>query len=74
MKVKVGSDDATFLLRTRDSVPMEHCSTQWFQQCLIAPVSQVSPSQLSDIVGSTCNTLGQRGPMLHEDTVPCPKD
>ena len=33
-------------------------------------VSQHSQSQLSDIVGSTCNTLGQRGTMLHEDTVP----
>ena len=25
--VKVGPDDATFLLGTRDSVPIEHCST-----------------------------------------------
>ena len=32
--------------------------------------SQVSQSQLPDIVGSTCNTLGQRGTMLHGDTVP----
>ena len=30
--------------------------------------------ELSDIVGSTCNTLGQRGPMLNGDTVPCPKE
>ena len=35
-------------------------------------VSQLSQSQQSDIVGSTCNTLGQRGTMLHGDTVPCP--
>ena len=25
--LKVGPDDATLLLGTRDSVPMEHCST-----------------------------------------------
>ena len=30
--------------------------------------------ELSDIVGSICNTLGQRGTMLHGDTVPCPKE
>ena len=33
-------------------------------------VSQLSQSQLSDIIGSTCNTLGQRGTMLHGDTIP----
>ena len=37
-------------------------------------VSQLSQSQLSDIVGSTSNTLGQRGTMFHGDTVPCPKE
>ena len=26
-RLKVGPDDATFLFGTRDSVPMEHCST-----------------------------------------------
>ena len=36
-------------------------------------VSQLSQSQLPDIVGSPCNTLGQRGTMLQGDTVPCPK-
>ena len=30
--------------------------------------------ELSDIVGSTCNTLGQRGTMLHGGIVPCPKE
>ena len=30
--------------------------------------------ELSDIVGSTCNTLGQFGTMVHGDTVPCPKE
>ena len=25
----------------------------------------------SDIIGNTCNTLKQRGAMLHGDTVPC---
>ena len=35
-------------------------------------VSQLLQSQLSDIVGSTCNTLGQCATMLHGDTVPCP--
>ena len=34
-------------------------------------VSQLLQSQLPDIVGSTCNTLGQRGTMLHgEGTLP----
>ena len=37
-------------------------------------VSQLSQFQLPDIVGSTCNTLGQRGTRLHGDTVPCPKE
>ena len=27
ISLKVGPDDVTFLLGTRDSVPMEHCST-----------------------------------------------
>ena len=30
--------------------------------------------ELPDIVGSTCNTLRQRGTMLHGETLPCPKD
>ena len=30
--------------------------------------------ELSNIVGSNSNILGQRGTMLHGDTVPCPKD
>ena len=33
--------------------------------------SQVSQLSHSDIVGTTCNTLGHRGTMLHGDTVPC---
>ena len=37
-------------------------------------VSQLSQFQLPDIIGSTCNTLGQRGTMLHGDTVSCPKE
>ena len=30
--------------------------------------------ELPDIVGSTSNTLGQRGTMFHGDTVPCPME
>ena len=40
----------------------------------VLQVSQVSQSQLPDIVGNPCNTLGQRATMLHGDTVPCPKE
>ena len=29
---------------------------------------------VGSMVGSTSNTLGQRGTMLHGDTVPCPKE
>ena len=37
-------------------------------------VSQLSQSQLPDIVGSPCNTLGQRGTRVRGDTVPCPNE
>ena len=33
--------------------------------------SQLSQSELSDIVGNSCNTLKQRGAVHHGDTVPC---
>ena len=71
---------ATFLFVTRDNVP-------WSIVPRCPRVLQVLPTmsdsweceswdtwELSDIVGSTCNTLGQRGTMLHGDTVPYPKE
>ena len=45
-----------------------------FRQCWITSKcpNSSSPSYQTLIVGSTCNTLRQRGTMLHGDTVPCP--
>ena len=74
--IKVGSDDAILLLGTVSPwsiVP--RCP--WVLQVLptmsdSSQVSKLSQSEQPDIVGSTCNTLGLRGTMLHGDTVPCP--
>ena len=60
---KVGPDDATLLFGTRDSVPWSivprcprvlHVLPTMSDSCQVFHLSQ---SQLSDIVGSTCNTL-----------------
>ena len=77
--LKVGPDDATLLFGTRDSVLMVHTRCPRVLQVFptmpgSSQVPHLSQSQLSNIVGSTCNTLGQRGTMLHVDTVPCPKE
>ena len=77
--VKVNPDDPFF--------SMEHCfqtiprrylesnSCSQDQQLLSRAHRQLLAmcSQLpqSDIVGNTCNTLKQRGAVLHGDTVPC---
>ena len=47
-----------------------------FQQCRIAGTARVGTlgSYQIDTIGSTSNTQGQRGTMLHEDTVPCRKE
>ena len=82
LRLNVGPDDATLLFGTRDSVPMEHCSTLSLSQGVASASNNVDSwdceswgtFELSDIVGSSCNTLGQRGTMLHGETVPCPKE
>ena len=80
MRLKVGPDDATLPLGTRDSVLMEHCFT----------LSQGVASASSNVEYLGLRDLGHSGAikhswkhllhpetawtMLHGDTVPCPKE
>ena len=59
--LKVNPEDATFGL-----FPNPPSKTSWEQ---LVVCSQLSQSELPDIVGNTCNTLKQRGAVLHGDTV-----
>ena len=63
--IKVNPDGATLL---RGALLPNTLSTTSREQ--LAVCSQLSQSELSGIVGNTCNTLKQRGALLHEDTVP----
>ena len=64
--IKANPDDATLLSEALLSNPPS--TTSWEQ---LAMLSQLSHSEVSDIVWNTCNTLKQRGLVLHGDTAPC---